>query len=388
MRILQVISTPPPAWATGGCARFVHEVSKELARRGHEVTVATTDLFTPDNRYEIQKNPEDIDGIRFFRFRTVSNSLAWKYKIYVSPGLIHFLRHHLKESQVVHLQDLISVHAIATRKLATRNSIPYVLTGHGSIKWLSENKILNQWFYSQWGRSILRDAKAVTALNDTEIAEYAKLGVEQRKIHVIPNGACAKSKQEPRGIFKSKYGIREEEKIVLYLGRLHRSKGVDLLLEAFADTDWRSDNSKLVFVGPDEGMRAVLEKVARDKGIRDRVIFTGFISQDEKGAAFSDAEVLVTPSYSGFPATFLEACASGTPIVTTTNGDSLSWIQDRVGYVVQYDRTQLAQAITHILKDDELRRRFGENGRRIVKEEFGWEKIVDRLEWVYEKCLE
>ena len=103
--------------------------------------------------------------------------------------------------------------------------------------------------------------------------------------------------------------------------------------------------------------------------------------------AYADADVFVTPSFSGFPITFLEACACGTPIITTNNGDKLDWIDDKVGYVVKYDKDQLRDAIFKVLSDDELRRRFGGGGKRLAKEEFGWDKIVKRVEDLYISCL-
>ena len=116
MKILQIVSTPPFAWATGGCARVVYDISKELVKRGHDVTILTTDLYEPGKRFPYKANPEFIDGIRIIRFKYISNWLAWKNKIYISPGLIWYLKNHLQEYEIIHLQDLISVHAVATVK--------------------------------------------------------------------------------------------------------------------------------------------------------------------------------------------------------------------------------------------------------------------------------
>ena len=88
MKILQIISTPPFAWATGGCARVAYDISKELVKSGHDVTMLTTDLYEPNQRYISKTNPEYIDGIQIFRFKQVSNWLAWKHKISISQRLI------------------------------------------------------------------------------------------------------------------------------------------------------------------------------------------------------------------------------------------------------------------------------------------------------------
>jgi glycosyltransferase involved in cell wall biosynthesis len=112
-------------------------------------------------------------------------------------------------------------------------------------------------------------------------------------------------------------------------------------------------------------------------------MFTGFISNEDKLKALVDTEVFVTPSFYGFPMTFLEACAVGTPIVTTSLGDTLEWIDGNVGYVAQPTPSDLAEAIYKIIFDDELRRRFSKNCMEIVKSEFSIEKVVRSLELVY-----
>jgi glycosyltransferase involved in cell wall biosynthesis len=116
-------------------------------------------------------------------------------------------------------------------------------------------------------------------------------------------------------------------------------------------------------------------------------MFTGFISSEDKLRALVDADVFVTPSFYGFPVTFLEACAVGTPIVTTSLGDTLEWIGGNVGYVTQPTPNGLAEAIYGIISDDELHRRFSKNCIEIVKSEFAIEKVVERLEEVYEEVV-
>jgi glycosyltransferase involved in cell wall biosynthesis len=86
--------------------------------------------------------------------------------------------------------------------------------------------------------------------------------------------------------------------------------------------------------------------------------------------------------------TFLEACAVGTPIITTTLGDTLEWINDNVGYVTPPECCDLAEAANMILSDIELAERFSRNCRKIVKSAFSLEKVVDKLEQVYEDVVE
>jgi len=107
------------------------------------------------------------------------------------------------------------------------------------------------------------------------------------------------------------------------------------------------------------------------------------VSKEDKMAAFTDADVFVTPSFTGFPITFLESCLCGTPIVTTGRGDLLTWIEDTVGYTTRYTPEALAGAIMHLLADDTLRARFGEKAKDLIQTKYNWQAIVREVEALY-----
>ena len=96
---------------------------------------------------------------------------------------------------------------------------------------------------------------------------------------------------------------------------------------------------------------------------------------------------LLLQGFQGFPITFLEACICGKPLVTTTNGDELDWINGRVGYITNYDIRQLNDAILHVLVDDELRHNFGDEGKRIVDELFNWKILTENIANIYIDCI-
>lgn len=386
MKILQIVSTPPFAWATGGCARVVYELSKELVKRGHDVTILTTDLYEPDKRFPHKANPEFIDGIRIIRFKYVSNWLAWKNKIYISPGLIWYLKKHLQEYEIIHLQDLISVHAVATVKYCKKYNVPYFLTTHGSVPRLYEKNGLMQVFGVTFGYDVLQNASKILALNKTEAEQCKAVGVEENHIEVVPNGIDLFEYENlpDKGIFRKKYGLKSDENIVLYLARIHKIKGVDLLVEAFSDLVSKMEDVKLVIAGPDDGFLPTLKAQIEDLEIDDRILFTGPLYEMDKLEAYIDADVYVLPSvYETFPVTVLEASACGTPVIITDRC-GIAEIVEKVGCVVEYDKEQLRDAILKLLSDDGLRQRYGGESRRLVKEEFVWGEIVKQVEQIYE----
>jgi glycosyltransferase involved in cell wall biosynthesis len=385
MKIGQVISTPPHAWATGGCARVTYELSKELIKRGHDVTIITTDLYKPNERHIPCDNSNVCNNLKIIRCKSLSNWLAWKHKVYLSIELLKYLNMHLSEYDVVHLQDLISIHAAATAVLCNIYNIPYVLTTHGSVPWLSEKHMTNFLYKISCGKFILKHASKIVALNEMEVDQYKKIGVGEQRLEVIPNGVpLTNIAFLPKiGEFRTKYGIINNEKIILYLGRLHKIKGIELLLDAYSDI---KDNLNLVLViaGPDDGYLKEIQNKIKCLKFENNIILTGPIYDSDKFGAYIDADVYVLPSsYEIFGITVLEACACGTPVIVTDRCGIADVIDNQAGLVVPYDKDCLRDTILHMLSEDKVRQNFGENGKLLVRERFNWEKIAEQVERVY-----
>jgi glycosyltransferase involved in cell wall biosynthesis len=387
MKILQVIHAFVPAWDYGGSLRVCYEVSKELAKRGHDVTVYTTDALNSKER--VREKEEVIEGIKVNRFRNLSNDIAFTHHLFISPGMILSLKNNLKYFDIVHLHEYRTIHNVAVRRYARKFGIPYIVQAHGAIPRVSVKQRLKQLYDNTWGYKILRDASGVIALTETEAEKYRSMGVEEGKIIIVPNGVNPLEFENlpPGQGFKKQYGIEENEKIILYLGRIHETKGIELLVNAFASLSGEIDGVKLVIVGPDDGYRDELTGLARSLGISHKIIYTGPVYGADRLGAYASASVFVTPSFLGFPVTFVEACACGTPVITTDNGDRIDWIDNQVGYVVPYDNNALKDAMIKVLKDNDLARQFGEKGMQLVRENLNWSSITDKLENVYREAM-
>lgn len=380
MKILQVIPYFVPAWDYGGPLRVAYGLAREMVRQGHEVTVETTDA---GGAGRIGPPEEIIDGIRVRRYRNLSQRLARNYKIFLAPGTAGG-----EESfDIIHLHEFQTLQNCRWRRRAVRAGIPYVLQPHGSLPLGEERQALKKAFRTVWGRGLLRDAARLIALSETEAADCRSLGVAAERIEIVPNGVDLDEYREPppTGQLRAELGLRPDQPLALYLGRIHQTKGIELLIRAFQRLN---DNARLVIAGPDDGYLAPLRRAAGEAGISDRVIFTGPLYGDLKRAAYRDADVFVTPSFSGFPITFMEACASGTPIVTTERGDRFDWLDGRVGYVTAYDADSLARAIGRILSDPATAARFGEAGRALVRERFNWRAIAGEVTGLYARLME
>ena len=391
MKILQVVPYFPPAYAFGGPVKVVYQISRELVKRGHEVVVYTTDAKDFCSRLNLEP-VKFIDGIRVYYFRNLTLVLVKKFKLFVTPQLFSHTKKEVGRFDVVHLHEYRTFQNIFVAHYAKKYEVPYVLQAHGSLPRIMAWPRL-KWIYDVlFGYRLLRDASKVIALSHVEAKQYKAMGVPEEKIAVIPNGIDLSeyAKLPPKGNFKKKFNIPEEKTVILYLGRIHKTKGIDFLIKMYAHLIKKMNfkDAVLVIAGPNDGYLNEAKALANSLEVYNSTIFTGFISSEDKLRALVDATVFVTPSFYGFPMTFLEACAAGTPIVTTSLGDRLEWIDGRVGYVTQPTPNDLAEAIYRIISDDKLRRKLSRNCIRIVKSDFSIEKVVKKLEKVYEEIVE
>jgi len=307
-----------------------------------------------------------------------------------TPGIIFKARREIKTTDIIHLHNYRTFQNIAVHYYAQRYGIPYVLQAHGSLPRILSKKALKQAFDICWGKALLRDAARVIAVTEIEAEQYRNAGVREDKIAVIPHGIAPDefAHLPERGEFRKKHGLAEHGKIILYLGRIHKIKGLDLLLKVFAELTGETDNITLVIAGPDDGYLRELKKLAVTLEIDDKVIFPGALYEQEKLGAYVDADIYVLPSvYEIFGITLLEALACGTPVVTTDRCGLADVIKDKAGLVVSYDPKQLQDALERLLQDDRLRREFGGKGKTMVQEEFNWAKIAVQIEKVYTDIL-
>ena len=387
MKILQVVDFFKPSWEAGGIVRVCYELSKRLAEKGHEVTVYTTDGFK--SRLKVKKNqPVGFEGMEVYYFRNVSNYLA-KRNFYLPYLLPRIAKDEIQTFDIVHIHTYRSLLAISVWYYAKKYNIPYVLQVHGTVLPISQKQRLKKIFDIFFGYKILKDASKVIALTKTEAEQYKTMGLDEDTIEIVPNGIDLSEYDNllKRGEFRKEYSIRDDEKVILYLGRIHKIKGINLLLKAFSDLVKKLDDVRLVIVGPDDGFLSTLKRQIDDLKGDDKIILTGPLYERDKLEAYADADVYVMPSvYETFPNTVLEAMACGTPVIITDRC-GIADIVEKVGYVVKYDKDQLRDAIFKVLSDKGLRGIFSEEGKRLVGEEFGWDKVVRKVEAIYEKYI-
>lgn len=377
MKILQVVPFLSPEH--GGSSTVPYHLSRELSKRGHEVTIFTSD-------YKVsQEWIESLHQVKVYPFKTM---LSWA-KFYVTPSIMKHVRKEIKHFDLIHMHNYRSFQNIVVHHYAKKHGVPYVLQAHGSLPRIMAKQKL-KWIYDMFFEyRLLRDASKVIALTEMEAQQYRDMGSPEEKIEVIPNGIDLSEYNDlpERGAFKRKYGIGEGERLILYLGRIHKIKGIDLLIEAFAKLLKMLDDVKLVIAGSDDGYLSTCKGLVAQFGVEREVLFTGPLYGRKKLEAYVDADICVSPSrYEIFGITVLEACACGRPVIGTRVGGLQDIIAHRkTGLLVKpNDVKELSNALLNVLRHYGEAEEMGREATRFIASLFSIEKVVNKLEKLYE----
>jgi glycosyltransferase involved in cell wall biosynthesis len=268
------------------------------------------------------------------------------------------------------------------------------LQPHGSLSRIDAWRRL-KWFYDVlFGYRLLRDASKVIALNRFEADQYRRMGVPEEKIAIIPNGIDLSeyANLPPKGAFKRKFGIPEEKKIILYLGRIHKIKGIDFLIKAYAHliNDMHYKDVLLVIAGPDDGYLKEAKSLTSALGISKHVLFTGPLYGQDKLEAYVDSDVVVLPSrYETFPMSVLEAYACGKPVIASKVGGLEDLIiNGETGLLFEAGNIKrLTRSIFNLINSDNIAKEMSLKSKNFVMENFTIDKVVERLEKIYEEVI-
>ena len=353
-------------------------------------------LKFPNGRYDV-----DVDGIKVDYFKNLSNGFKLKTMLDTPLAAPFKIRKDIKDYDIVHIHEHRQTLAIIASYFARKNNIPYIVQAHGSVLPFFQKEGLKNLFDKVFGFKILHNASCVFALTEVEKEQYLKMGVDEDKIEIVPLGINLEEYENlpAYGKFRSKFNIGENDKLILFVGRIHEIKGLDLLLDAFNDLIVQSNEKnslenidcssiKLAIVGPDDGYLVKLEEKVKEYSLEENVIIAGPLYKEEKQEALVDCDVFVMPSkYESFTTSGLEAMACSKPLVLTKNNHIHDWVDGNVGLACEDNKDSLREAIEKVLFDEELSQIFAENGNKLIKEKYNWDIINDQILEIYNKYL-
>ncbi|MBI4407201.1 MAG: glycosyltransferase family 4 protein [Candidatus Kerfeldbacteria bacterium] len=389
MKLLIVIPYYEPAWAYGGPPRLMSMIARSLAQR-HEVTVLTTDVLDASQR--AQPASERLGGVQVYRFPTLSNTLAWKTKIILPRQYRQQLTASIQTADLVLLSDFRHWLNAAAAPLLWQQHKPYVLAAFGQIQKPPDLKYpLKVVYDAVRGKRLIQRANLLIAQTEHEAKDYQTLGGRSEQVYLMPLMETQPTVEElaQRGQFRAHYKIPTTTKLLLFVGRLNKLKGLDVLLNSFAAVCQRlaQQDIKLVIVGRDDGYLNQLNMLIKQLGLGDQVIQTGPLYGSDNAACYLDADYFViTPTY--YEETSLAAVRAlsfGLPVITTPQAE-LPWLDAyQAGYTLENQTALIVDKLTHLLPDAILRAKLSTNAQRLFTERYERDQVIAQLEDVFQK---
>ena len=394
LSVLHIVPNVPglPA-AVSGPMTVLRGLIPPLDAAGVHCEVATvTDPANPASRLTIPHTNTPVHA-----FPTAAPASFWTG---YAPQLAPFLHRQLRAGrfQLVHIHEIWHYPGFAAARAARRHHIPTVISFHGDLdEWRLRYKRLKKAVYLRLVQNrAIRAAAALHALTAAEKARIRQLGYVQ-PLFVCPNGADLPDAADLPGdadsndaAFRKRFPQLAGKPTILFMGRIHPMKGVDLLAHSFADLARRFPDARLLVAGPDQdGAQAPMESILRAGGVRDRVTFAGTLTGPDKQAALRQSQLFVLPSYSeGFSTAVVEAMAAGLPVVISEQCNFPEAARHSAGLVVPTDSAALTSAVSALLADPALRCQMANNARALIAARYSWPAIANAMRGHYHDILE
>jgi glycosyltransferase involved in cell wall biosynthesis len=384
MKILQVIPYFVPAYGYGGPVKVCFDISKELVKRGHRVTVVTTDAL--DARKRVGKTRENINGIEVIRFRNLSNWLAKNRNGFFPLGFKKWLRKNISQYDVVHCHDFFTYQNLVVSQICAKKKIPFIIQPHGSlcsVRQKSRSFTAKKIFLKLFLPGLFKSSKII-ALTQKEKDDITRIDNSlKNKITILPNGLkLNKFKKVSKIDLWKKYNLPQENKIIGFIGRIQYIKGLDISLEILNKIK-KEINFTFLIIGPDEGQKGNLQRQAKKLGIEENIIFTGMLKGKEKLQVIKSCNLFLFLSRSeGLPMTVLEIAALGVPQIISKNCNVPEIEEFNGGFEFRLkDKKEIARKILEIInskKENYLKLKQGAIKMANIK--FNLSKIINRLE--------
>ncbi|UCE75083.1 MAG: glycosyltransferase family 4 protein [Methanomassiliicoccales archaeon] len=388
MRILKLCVRFPPA--PGGVEFQMLKICKELKKRGHDVQVFASDLYSEIPWKKLDKRYTNIEGIPVKRFKAYSLKGDMQYS--VIPSMMRTIFKGKWDIIHAHSYGYFPSHVGAWASRAKRGK--FIFTPHfhpGETTWGGKRRMKIRSLYDRYlAEGVMEKACKIICVSKGERKLLIDAGITPEKIVIVPDSVDILRFEGLReGSFKKTYDIKDD--FVLFVGRLAKNKGLEYLIEAMPEVLRSFPQTKFVLIGEDEGMYKKLMGRAKVLGIEHSVLFTGSLNDKSVSQAFIDCDIFVLPSeFEAFGIVLIEAMAAKKPCVATKVGGMPYVVKDgETGILVDYgDSHQLGTAICELLGDEAKRAAFGSAGRQLALKNFAIEKVVDRLENVYREVAD
>lgn len=388
MKILMLTWEYPPR-IVGGISKVVYDLSHKMVKEGNEVTVVT---YKDGDNVKYYENDKGVEVYRVDNYMIRANNfIDWIMQL--NFNMITKVNEIINKNgkfDVIHAHDwLVSYSA---KSIKESYNIPLISTIHAT------ESGRNSGIHDETQRYI-NDSEWMLTYESSEVivnSNYMKnevqrlFGLPYDKINVIPNGVNLQlfSNVNIDYDFRRQYAM-DNEKIILYVGRLVYEKGIQNLIAAMPKILDRYHDSKLIICGRG-GMIDELREQVKYLGIDNKVYFAGYCDSKKMQKMYKCADVAVFPStYEPFGIVAIESMLSGTPTIVSDVGGLNEIVEHGVTGMKSYagNANSIADSVLALLFDPKLCANISQNAIKKVKENYNWAKITDNTYYVYQLAI-
>lgn len=379
LRILHVI---PGLTNASGPTQALLNLIKATETKKSEISVAYL-----GNRLKNQITPDLLHG-DVFNCRALGLK-HWGY----SPELRAILAQKIDTFDVLHLHSLWLYPGLAGSRAAKKNKIPYIIRPAGSLdpEALMHKNLLKRLYFDLIEKQVLEGATLIHAVSEQEKRNIQKLELKPPCIN-IPNGIDPELFTElpSKSKARSALNLSQSSQILLFVGRFHQIKGLELLIPVIKDLAHRFPELKLILAGPDQTpFASQLKCQFRAAGISPLVQFLGELDEKTKIKAYRAADLFLLPSRSeNFGIVVAEALAAETPVIVSNQTPWEIVEEENAGDWIDREPQKWTETIARRLESKEWLVRAGINGRRLVLDKFSWPRIGERMIAAYHQIIE
>jgi len=388
MKILMLTWEYPPR-VVGGISKVVYDLSHKMVKEGNEVTVVT---YRDGDNVKYYENDKGVEVYRVDNYMIRPNNfIDWIMQL--NFNMITKTNEIINKNgkfDVIHAHDWLV--AYSAKSIKESYNIPLISTIHAT------ESGRNSGIHDETQRYI-NDSEWMLTYESSEVivnSNYMKnevqrlFGLPYDKINVIPNGVNLQlfSNVNIDYDFRRQYAM-DNEKIILYVGRLVYEKGIQNLIAAMPKILDRYHDSKLIICGRG-GMIDELREQVKYLGIENKVYFAGYCDSKKMQKMYKCADVAVFPStYEPFGIVAIESMLSGTPTIVSDVGGLNEIIEHGVTGMKSYagNANSIADSVLSLLFDPKLCANISQNAIKKVKENYNWSKITDSTYYVYQLAI-
>jgi len=359
-----------------------------LAQRGHQVALYTTNA-DGNTALDVPLGVPVVEGgveVHFYPAQRV----IWANVL--SLPVARALKHKVPQTDLVLIHSLYQFTSTFAAHYCRKFKVPYVLRPHGT---LDPFLVYRRRWFLKWAYINLFEKRNFNSAAAIQYSSWMEEKMTRQFIAVtspslvIPEGIELETfaKLPPRGTFRARYPSTAGKVLILFLGRFHQKKGLELLIDACARARAGRGDAHLVLAGSgDPDYVTQVSKKVREAGLSRCTTITGQLSEEEKLAALAGADLFVLPSYGeNFGLAVVEAMACGVPVLISDKVGIWPEIAEaKAGMVTPCDPDKIADAIDTLVYDPERRATLGDRGRKLVLEHFSIDRMAERMERAYQ----